>query len=246
MLGLWHNSLFTRISPQNLRKYSTHKLRNASLFGQKIVFDLTCDPSMNPIESNSKLKQLVKSYQTNRYEFREPFDLNFCNLNKNTHFWKLMEEESHLYKRFPYFVSDFTQKSYIDLFDRKRLVYLTPCAEKELQFDLNHIYIISLSDGSFSKNYHSILSRREDIVYRKLPIDSHVFWNGYTKDLKSYIVLRILNHVREGFGWKEAIERNVHKNFIKTIDEIKKEEEFRQKKMIERKQIPINLSQLFE
>ena len=98
-----HNTLFTRISHQYIRRYSNHKLRNASLFGQNIVFDFKIDSQLNQLNCTSKLRQLVKSFSVNRNQFREPFNLHFCNLDYNSIIWKTMQKNMNQYSLIPYF-----------------------------------------------------------------------------------------------------------------------------------------------
>ena len=202
---------------------------------------MTCEPSISVSKCILKLNQLLKTYTVNR-RLNEPFDLNFCNIDYNGFVWKTMQKKINVYSHLPYFLNSFSQKSYLDLFDRKSLVYLTPMATKDLEYDCDKTYIISFSDGSDPKTFHQLAARKEYIQLRRLPIDKYVFWKGHTKDLKSYIVINILNDVRQGVHWKTAIERNVSQSFLKPIDEVKREDSYRWNRR--QQQISFNLKQI--
>lgn len=191
---------------------------------------MTCDESLKVANCISKVDQLLKTYQANR-RLKEPFDLNFCNIDYNSIIWETIQKKSHVYSNLPHFMSSFSQKSYLDLYDRKSLVYLTPMATKDLDYDCHKTYIISFSDGTHPKSYERLKARKELIPFRRLPLDRHVFWKGHTKDLKSFEVLNILNEIRNGVDWKTAIENNVHSNFLKPLDVIERENAYRLSKL---------------
>ncbi len=68
--GLWHNSLFTRIERKHLFRYLTKtKLKNAALFGQKVVIDMDFDPYMTLTECRILAKQLG-SESRDKYVFK--------------------------------------------------------------------------------------------------------------------------------------------------------------------------------
>ncbi|CAG2100357.1 unnamed protein product [Medioppia subpectinata] len=228
--GLWHNSLFTRISPANIRRYSVHRLRSAALFGQNIVFDLSCDPQMSQTNCAKKLRQLVNAYQTNRFSFSQPFNLHFANIDYKSMVWDAVQE-NQLVANYPHFLSAFTPKSYLDLFDRKDLVYLSPKADRDLEYESNKTYIIGFGDEYYTKDVTRVKSRNEKIAMRRLPIDRYCLWSKGSKDLYSSVVLSILNDMSEGIGWQKAFERNISKSRFKTDEEIEAEKLYRMNKM---------------
>ncbi|CAG2115393.1 unnamed protein product [Medioppia subpectinata] len=212
--GLWRNSLFARISPANIRRYSVHRLQSAALFGQNIVFDLSCDPQMSQTNCVKKLGQLVNAYQTNRMV------------------WDAVQD-NQLVANYPHFLSAFTPKSYLDLFDRKDLVYLSPKAGKDLEYESNKTYIIGFGDeySDTRTDVTRVKSRNERIVIRRLPIDRYCLWSKGSKDLSSSVVLRILNDMSDGIGWQKAFQRNISKDCFKTEEEIEAEELYRMSKL---------------
>ncbi|CAG2176574.1 unnamed protein product, partial [Oppiella nova] len=73
--GLWHNTLFTKIPANHIKRHYIHRLRNAALFGQKVVIDLDFDDCMRLSETRLLAQQIHLLYNFNRYQSREPFDL---------------------------------------------------------------------------------------------------------------------------------------------------------------------------
>lgn len=106
-----------------------------------IIYDLGYDKYMEPFEQENCAKQLLLSFSINRFH-EEPFNLYFCNAHNNSRIMqKLHMILPELYE--PYFPLNITSKSYLEIFDKKKLVYLTPNAGTTLKkFDPNLIYII--------------------------------------------------------------------------------------------------------
>lgn len=85
--GLWHNSLMSRITKQSVRDYrQRHLLRQAALFGQKLIIDLDYDHYMKLYESRLLGTQIGILYYENRvnrdYPDCLPFDVHFTNCSK--------------------------------------------------------------------------------------------------------------------------------------------------------------------
>lgn len=72
----------------------------------------------------------------------DPFDLHFCNLNEDN----LLEKPLHKHIATMYdpsFPLNIHRKSYIDVFPKNKLIYLTPdCREEMLEYDHDAVYII--------------------------------------------------------------------------------------------------------
>lgn len=85
--GLWHNSLLSRITKQAVRDYRhRHLLRQAAMFGQKLIVDLDYDHYMKLYESRLLGAQIGILYYENRvnrdYPDCLPFDIHFTNCSK--------------------------------------------------------------------------------------------------------------------------------------------------------------------
>jgi len=112
-----------------------------------------------------------------------------------------------------------TEKSYLDLYPKKDLVYLSPDARETLShFDANKIYILG---GIVDKRGETPLTlakaQQEGIAAFKLPLDRYTPGGRHdSKALTLDVVLKILLHVKdEPRGWENAIVAHLPKR--KTI-----------------------------
>lgn len=114
---------------------------NQMLYGQKIVLDCGYEQFMKPQEIKNCAKQLQLVFATNRVH-KEPFDLYFCNADLEGELMKILHRAIP-----PLYDDDFPvnvkTESYLDIFDKKNLVYLTPHTQNEMQeFDHDAVYIV--------------------------------------------------------------------------------------------------------
>ena len=80
--GLWHNSLFTRISRTSVNRFCSHRLQTAALFGTKLVIDLDFDQYMK-LQDCRRLAQQIKALYAWNLKATQPFDLHFSNCDAN-------------------------------------------------------------------------------------------------------------------------------------------------------------------
>jgi ribonuclease P protein 1 len=236
--GLWHNSLFSKISKNAVNRLSINKLRVTALFGQKLVIDLDYDRYMTLTECRLLAQQLGLLYNNNRYRSREPFDLHFTNCDPNM---PTMEAIPRYLQHFnsPYFMSTIHKESYLDLFPKERLVYLTPHAKESLTtYDLDDIYIIG---GFVDKSCHEPISlikaKKEGIRSVRLPLDEHIIWGVGCKNLCLNHIVAILHDVKITGDWKKSLIDNIPQRKQKKIEEIEYEDMLRKQQLIRRKKI---------
>lgn len=139
--GLSYNSLFLRIYPRTINHFYNSRLIQAMLFEPKIVFDCSYEDYMTSNENHNCAKQLTLSFAANRIH-DDPMFLHFCNLNEEgslrTNFHRNMP--NLLDDDFPAVV---TSQSYLDLFPKDQLLYLTPhCRTDLVEYDPDTVYII--------------------------------------------------------------------------------------------------------
>lgn len=139
--GLNRCTFFYRIRDATINQYYNYKLISAMLHEPKVIFDLAYEKYMSPFEQQNCAKQLLLSFSFNRAH-DDPFDLHFCNINKAGLIMK------SLHKTMPNiydldFPINLTEKSYLDLYDKEQLVYLSPHTNNIMrEFDPNLVYII--------------------------------------------------------------------------------------------------------
>lgn len=205
--GYWRNTMFTRKFEEAVKKYSSHFLRNSTLFGQKFVVDVSYDEYMVDFETSAAARQMARIYCYNKSQTTDPFDLHFCNCNLNdrvmTHFSKFTNSLNNRRS----FVN-IHQESYLDLFPNEKLIYLSPDAKKTLtEFDHDAIYIIgAFVDKTCKQKVSKMKAEKEGIDYLKLPIHTYLgLAPGAKKVLGFDGVFKTLLEVRKHGDWKAAL-----------------------------------------
>lgn len=139
--SLQKNSLFIRIYEQTINHAYNGKLIMNMMFESKIVFDCSYENNMTTREIHNCAKQLSLAFASNRTHIK-PMDLYFCNFNRDG----LLKQ--HLHQSIPTLLNDdfpvtVTSQSYLDIFPKDQLVYLTPDSKINLnEYDPNMVYII--------------------------------------------------------------------------------------------------------
>ena len=139
--GFKGSNIFLRIYDQTIDNFHNGKLFRAMMYGQNLVLDCGYDKHMNVKEAQNCAKQLMILFAENRVH-SDPFNLHFCNARRDSEtILRLHKFIPTLYN--PEFPINITEKSYLDLFAKERLVYLTPhCREELVTYSHDDIYII--------------------------------------------------------------------------------------------------------
>ncbi|XP_053971885.1 mitochondrial ribonuclease P protein 1 homolog [Hylaeus volcanicus] len=204
--GLQNNSMFMRIYDTTIAHYYNHKLITAMLFAPKIVFDLEYENIMSAYETQNCAKQLKLSFAANRIH-NDPFNVYFCNANPSG----LLMQSIHqgiptVYD--PEFPLNITSKSYLELFDKSKLVYLSPNSTEVLEkFDHDMIYIIgAFVDKMKPQPVSFAKAKKEGIKTVRLPLAEYLPWgSGSAKNLPLNHVLSILLDLKEDNNWERAL-----------------------------------------
>lgn len=139
--GLMRNGMFHRIYEKQMNTLYNYRLCEAMLFGQDILIDCGYDGHMSLKEQTNCAKQLLLMWSYNR-TYKDPLNITLCNVNKEGTVFK------HLAKTIPTideptFPFNYTSKSYLELYPKKKLVYLTPhCNEDLKEYNHDDVYII--------------------------------------------------------------------------------------------------------
>lgn len=143
--GLGKNTLVLAVRQHTLRALANQRLANAVLFGQKMVIDLSYDGYMCKKERRDCSAQLRLLHGINR-QHCDPLDLYYCNANSESRVVQYLLEEMPVINE-P--LVNLTEQSYLDIFPKENLVYLSPHAPETLTtYDHKAVYIIG--------NYNSI------------------------------------------------------------------------------------------
>ena len=165
--GLNRNTLFVRLREDTEFAFYHNRVVQEMKFGQPLVFDVGYTEHMNQREAKNCAKQLELCFHMNRFH-KYPFDLRFCNANEEEYMVQYMKRlMPRMYDMdYPIHV---TSESYLDLFPRERLVYLTPHAKDTLmEFDTDTVYIIgALVDKSDPRPFSLAKAKKENIQMKR-------------------------------------------------------------------------------
>lgn len=111
------------------------------MHGQPIVVDCSYEDSMIFREAVNAAKQMTYVFGDNRIH-KDPFDVHMCNVNKQGTFYEHLQKNIPSLEE-PWLPLNIHTKSYLDVFPKEKLVYLTPHCRNELtEYDHDAIYII--------------------------------------------------------------------------------------------------------
>ncbi|CAK9798350.1 Mitochondrial ribonuclease P protein 1 homolog [Anthophora plagiata] len=161
--GLTKCTMFFRIRDSTINNYYNSRLITAMLHEPTIVFDCGFETFMAPYEQQNCAKQLLLSFSANRMH-HDPFNLYFCNVNTNGPIIRRLHRIiPQLFE--PDFPLNITTKSYLDIFDKKKLVYLTPHSNTIMtKYEPNLIYIIgAMVDKTSPKAVSYQKAKQEDL-----------------------------------------------------------------------------------
>ncbi|CAG9808024.1 unnamed protein product [Chironomus riparius] len=203
--GLGYNSYFLKIYETTMNLWNNNKLVNSMLFGQKLVIDCSYDEHMNFREADNCAKQLTYTFAMNRLS-EQPFDLHYCNFDRSSKSGKKMMNSipTMFNLDFPINVHE---KSYIDVFDKSRLVYLTPhCRNELVEYNHDDIYIVGAMVDKEKNEPHSLAkAKKYDLRMAKLPLDKYLDWGKGGKSLTINQMLQILYEMKETNDWNQAL-----------------------------------------
>jgi hypothetical protein len=209
--GLWRNSLFTRISRQRTHHYLRHKLRNASLFGHKLLVDMSFEDLMTRHESKKLCEELKQIYLFNKCNNYEAFDLHLFNIKRNGFIEQYLNQifDNKLIENYIQLHFD----SYLDHFSRENLVYLTPDANQVMtSFDVNKVYIIGGFVDKYDPKPLTIDKANSELIKAmKLPIDQ--FTNDYILGNKLFLpqVFELLNIMKNFQDYNQQLNNYIDK-----------------------------------
>ena len=169
--GLWHNCFLNKVTSRRIRAASDEKLMRAKLFGQPIVFDGTFASHMSGKEAKNAANQFNLGYRINKSN-RDPYDIYLCNFNLDDDFNKplLKIVPKIMDERFP---AEVLKDNYLKIFDKERLVYLSPHADGDLEeYDHDAVYIIGyLVDLGYNEPLSLAKAKQEGIKMKKFPLE---------------------------------------------------------------------------
>lgn len=223
LYGLQHNSLFLRLYNKSLDSYLNYSTMMHSMFEPKIVFDCGYNNVMKNYEIRNCARQLLFSFVFNRFH-NTPAELVFCNAAPdNEIIVSLNSLIPSLYE--DTFPLNITSQSYLDIFDREQLVYLTPhCKTYMTHYDPDKVYIIgAMVDKSIPQPYSLAKAKKEKIRMEKLPLERYLNWgSGSSKSLTINQVLSILLDIKYTKDWMATFSNHIPVRKLQSHQKINK------------------------
>ena len=242
----FRNCPFLSLRHSKLDSVHDYKKKNAALFGSKLVFDFSYNDLMDWREKTAAAGHLQAAYFKN-LKSKDPFDLYFCNLDPES------EMSGFLRRSFPNLddpkiMISLEARSYLDIFPREKLVYMSPDAEEPYVYDPDDIPIIGvLVDLQEQKHLSYDKSTLENIRKARMPLTECFEWNVESaRILPLSQVTGILCDVKSNNGnWSEAIVKNSVKKRLKSPLKMAQEAEHKLRLEFERKSKELTIDYLY-
>jgi hypothetical protein len=136
-----NSRMIQSVGPHSIKEYCRSRLATSiRINAPSVVFDFRYDDLLDPRVEKSLNRQLVEAISLNRKISNfDPFQIHFCNYKKDTffhkQFGKLVSLDNNLIQE--------TDKSYMDIFDKDDLIYLTKDSTTVMrEYDPTKVYII--------------------------------------------------------------------------------------------------------
>lgn len=226
------NSIISWLPDQTYKKKVHYaKKVHAAMFGQKLVFDFDFESMMPPRDLVNMAKQVAHCYGMN-YKSNIPYDLFFCNYQKKSLTDKHMSYTiGNLHT--PESMITIEKRSYLDIFPKDQLVYLTPHSNVPMtEYDHDAVFIMAaLVDRTIKKPMTLAKARKEGICMARLPIDNHVVWGTNAKVLTLNQIVGIMLEAKEHGDWKKALLAHIPSRKLKSLQDIEREDAIRLEKL---------------
>ncbi|XP_034251781.1 mitochondrial ribonuclease P protein 1 homolog [Thrips palmi] len=210
---LEHSNLMMPIHKGQMNHFYNSNSLAGLLYGQKVVIDCSYNSYMNDLSIKLTAKQILFCFYSSRKN-RRPFSLYICNLDYDS---RLMYYLKKLHPGVLDVPISFHSKSYTELFDRKKIVYLTPHSYTVLNYNPEDIYII----GGFVDKQQLEVSRskaeNEHLRFASLPLDNYLKWKSGSRSLCLHQCLDILLEVKNTGDWSKALQAHVPSRKIKPL-----------------------------
>lgn len=153
----------------------------------------------------------------------DPFDLHFCNVNLKSQTTRQLKNyiPTMLDLDFPMNVHT---ESFLDMFPKEKLVYLTPhCNTDLVKFNPDDIYIIG---GIVDKVNNDPLSlakaKKHNLRMARLPLDKYLSWgSGSGKSLTLNQMINIMLEIKSTGDWNQALRFVPKRKIITEYDDRK-------------------------
>lgn len=221
--GLMHNCIFLRIYNATITENDNYRLvRAMQMDEQKLFIDCGYEQNLSQYEIANLSSQLLLAFSNNR-SHADPFVLHMCNLRPEDMTVKMLERTLPTVYH-PTFPINVTDKHYLDMVPKEKLVYLTPhCKEVMETYDHEAVYVIGgIVDRSNQEPLSLAKAKREGLRMAKLPLDQYFNWNSSHKSLTIDQMVKIMLDMRSTGDWNYALQ-HVPRRKIRSDEEFVRE-----------------------
>ncbi|XP_052738635.1 mitochondrial ribonuclease P protein 1 homolog isoform X2 [Bicyclus anynana] len=217
LYGIQYQSLFLRIRDSSMNMFDNYRALRSIIYGQSVVIDCSYEEHMVWRETLNAAKQMTFLFGDNRIH-KDPFNLHMCNVKPNGEFMKQLRKNIPSLEE-PWFPMNIHSESYLDLFPKEKLVYLTPhCREELTSFDPEAVYIVGCMVDKMNNEPLSLAKAKKDgLKMAKLPLDRYIEWApGSKKNLNINHMIPILLDLRLTGDWEFALRHIPRRKLMET------------------------------
>lgn len=224
--GLGKNTIMIKLTDARMHAFYHNRCFNSLMYGVPIVYDLGFHDRMTPSEQRNVAVQLLGAFSSNR-EHKDPFYMQLLNADPNSLIMKVLQVNNPAIHR-PEFPIDVSSQSYLDIYPREKLIFLTPDAKDEMvRFDPEIVYIIGgIVDKSDTSPISVAKAKRENVKTLRLPLNRYLAWGSSDYSLTLDQMMKIMLEMKTSGDWIKAL-RHVPSRKIKTERELEVESQYR-------------------
>ncbi|KAI5645091.1 tRNA (Guanine-1)-methyltransferase domain-containing protein [Phthorimaea operculella] len=215
--GIKHQSLFLRIRDQSINNFDNYRALQAMMYGQSVVIDCSYEEYMVYREVVNAAKQTTFVFGDNRIH-KDPFNIHLCNVNLEGPYMEQLQRNIPSLTE-PWFPMNIHSESYLDIFPKEKLVYLTPhCRDELTKFDHDAIYIVGCMVDKVNCEPLSLAkAKRDGLKMAKLPLDRYLEWGpGAKKNLNINHMIPILLDLKDTNDWEFSLRHIPRRKLMET------------------------------
>lgn len=215
--GITEQTLFIRIRDQSINNFDNYRALQAMMHGQSIVLDCSYEENMVWRELINAAKQTTFVFGDNRIH-KNPFNIHMCNVNLTGGFMDQLRRNIPSIED-PWFPINIHTESYLNVFPKEKLVYLTPHCRQELtHFDHDAVYIVGCMVDKVNNEPLSLAkSKKDGLKMAKLPLDRYLEWApGSKKNLNINHMIPILLDLKLTGDWEYSLRHIPRRKLMET------------------------------
>ncbi|CAF1085953.1 unnamed protein product [Rotaria sp. Silwood1] len=204
-----YTSMFRQLTGGHTERWiRDNKLIAQARLGEHILVDCGFEIEHARSKYVSKLVDQIEYFFANIHQYHSPSFVTLCNFATDGQIQKEFARRINQNRGVSCF--EVTEASYLDLFDRQKLIYLSPHSQYEMsEYDHDAVYIIgAIIDSSVGGRPLTLAkAKRDNIKHQRLPLERYLkFGSSASRTLsldKIYFILMALKH---GQSWSEAFQ----------------------------------------